>query len=122
MISNAEYHRANRPGQYIIPAGTTQHMARTISDQYTEHMRSFREMIRVENALKQQIVAAVEPQYLLALRNSTTGKLNGTIAEIIKHLFQVYGQVTPQTLFKQEQKVQQMTYDTLIQLMVFSQR
>ena len=38
MISNAEYHRATHPGQCIIPAGTTQHMARTIRDQHTERM------------------------------------------------------------------------------------
>ena len=105
MISNAKYNCANHPGQCIIPAGTTKHMARTIRDQHTERMRSFRKMIGVENALKQQIFSSVEPQYLLALRNSTTGKLNGTIAEIIKHLFQVYRQVIPQTLFEQEQKV-----------------
>ena len=56
-------------------------------------------------------MGAVEPQYLQALRDSTTGRLNGTIAQIIKHLFQVYGRVTPQVLYEQEQKVQQMVYD-----------
>ena len=39
------------------------------------------------------------------------GKLNGTVYEVIWHLFEVYGRVTPQTLYKQEQKVQQMVYD-----------
>ena len=65
----------------------------------------------VETALKQQVVAAVEPQYLEARRDPTTRKLNGTISEIVKHLFDVYGRVTPQTLFEQEQKVHQMVYD-----------
>ena len=111
LLSNAEYNRPMHPGQLVIPAGTTQHMARTIRDQHNEKTRIFREMIGVENALKQQVVAAVESQYIQALRDPVTGRLNGTIAEVIKHLFQVYGSVTPQTLFEQEQKVQQMVYD-----------
>ena len=111
LLSNAEYNRPIHPGQLVIPPGTTLHMARTMRDQHTERSRVFREMIGVENALKQQIVAAVEPQYLQAMRDPVTGKLKGTIAEMIKHLLDVYGQVTPQTLFEQEQKVQQMIYD-----------
>ena len=31
--------------------------------------------------------------------------------EVIRHLFNVYGQVTPQALYEQEQKVHQMAYD-----------
>ena len=42
-----------------------------------------------------------------------TGRLNGSIYEIICHLFEVYGKVTLQTLFKQEQKVQQLVYDPM---------
>ena len=86
-------------------------MARTLQDQHTERMRIFREVSGVENALKQQIVAAVEPQYIQALQDQTTGRLNGTIAEVMKHLFQIYSRVTPQVLFEQEQKVHQMVYD-----------
>ena len=99
LLSNAEYNRPIHPGQLVIPAGTTQHMARTIRDRHSKQKRVFRERIGVENALKQQVVAAVEPQYIQALRDPVTGRLNGTIAEVIKHLFQVYGHVTPQTLF-----------------------
>ena len=66
----------------------------------------------MENALKQQVVTAVGPQYIEALRDPATGRLNGTIAvEIIRHLFHVYDRVIPQTLFEQEQKVHQMVYD-----------
>ena len=67
----------------------------------------------VENALKLQIVAAVELRYIEALWDNVTGRLNGSIYEIICHLFEVYGNVTLQTLFKQEQKVQQLVYDPM---------
>ena len=80
-------------------------------DQHNERHRIFQEVTAVENALKKQIVGAVEPQYLQALQNSNTGYLHGAVAEIVKHLFQVYGRVTPQILYEQEKKVQQMVYD-----------
>ena len=111
MISNAEFIQPNHPGQLVIPAGITVHMARTLKEQHTERLRVFKETTGVETALKQQVVAAVEPQYLEVLRDTMTGKLNSMIADVIKHLFDVYGRVTPQTLFEQEQKVHQMIYD-----------
>ena len=74
LICNAVYNRPQHPGTLIIPPGTTQHMARTLRDQHTERLRVFREVTGVENAPMQQIVAAVEPQYIEALRNSVTGK------------------------------------------------
>ena len=111
LLSKTEYHCPNHPGQFIIPPGITQHMARMMTDQYTERLRVFKEITGIENALKQQIVVAVESQYLDALQDKTTGRLIGTIYEIIQHLFEVYGQVSPQTLFKQEQKVKQMVYE-----------
>ena len=67
LISNAAYNRPNHPGQYIIPAGTTQYRAQTLKEQHTERLRTFREVIGVENALKQQIVAAIEAPYIEAL-------------------------------------------------------
>ena len=66
-------------------------MARTMRDQHNERHRFFQEVTSVENTLKQQIVGAVEPQYLQALQDSITGCLNGTVAEIVKYLFKVYG-------------------------------
>ena len=42
-----------------------------------------------------------------------TGRWNGSIYKIIQHLFEVYWRVILQTLFEQEQKVQQMVYDPM---------
>ena len=111
LISNTAYNRPNHPGPLVIPAGTTQHIARTMKDQHTERLRVFREVMGVEQALKQQVVTAVEPQYIEALRDPTTGRIQAPVSDVIRHLFQVYGKVTPQALYEQEQKVQQMVYD-----------
>ena len=48
LISNAQYNRPTHPGQLIIPAGTTQHIARTLQDQHTERLRIFREITGVK--------------------------------------------------------------------------
>ena len=96
----------------IIPAGTTQYITRTKRDQHTERLRVFKEVTEVENTLKQQIVSAVDHQDLEALRDDpTTGRLSGSIYEVIHHLFHVYGKVAPQILYEQVQEVHQMVYD-----------
>ena len=61
------------PGTLIIPAGTAPHMRRILRDQHTERLRIFREVAGVEHCLKQQIVPALEPQCIQALRDATTG-------------------------------------------------
>ena len=111
LLSNAKYVQPQHPGPLVIPAGSTQDIAHTMKEQHTERLRVFREVTGVEQALKQQIVTAVEPQYLEALRNPTTGRITAPVYDVIRHLFQIYDKVTPQLLYEQEQKVQQMVYD-----------
>ena len=83
LLSNSPYHCPHHLGQLVIPTDTMQHVACTMSDQHTERLRIFRAATRVENALKQQIKAAVEPQYIESLRDPYTGRSNGSIYEDI---------------------------------------
>ena len=55
-------------------------------------------MLGVEQAIVQQIVAAVEPKYLRALHQPGTNRLQQRIPTILDHLFDTYGDVTPQDL------------------------
>ena len=73
LHSNAPYRKPEHPGPLIIAAGTTLHMSNTLRDQHKERLRVFREVQGVEQALRQQIVSAIEPQYLEAFRSSDTG-------------------------------------------------
>ena len=57
-------------------------------------MRLFNEVIAVERTLLQQIVAAVEPSYLQALRDSETQRIKKTIPEVFEYLFDTYGDIT----------------------------
>ena len=71
----------------------------------------FCEVTGVEQALQQQLVIALEPQYLEAIRDPATGCIAAPAYDTIRHLFTTYGKVSPQTLYEQEQKVQQMVHD-----------
>ena len=64
----------------------------------------------MERTLIQQIVAAVEPKYLKALRTPGTNKITKTIPEIFDYLFDTYGDVSPQELRMLTTQVEALTF------------
>lgn len=70
----------------------------------------FQEYLGVECALLQQIVAAVEPKYIKALRNPVTNKIVQSIPTIFDYLFETYGDVTPQELHHLTTQVESMNF------------
>ena len=114
------YQRPNAPGNINIPANATQYQIAQLQEQHAEDTCLLREVLAVEPTLIQQIVAAVEPKYLKSLRDPITNKITCTIPEILTHLFDAYGHVTPTELYELKQKVEQMQFspqepiDTLI--------
>ena len=111
MISNVPFIKTPPPGPLVIPPNTTQHMATTMKESHVESIRAFREAMGVEKALLQQIVTAISPKYLAALRDRNTNAITCDIHTVIQHLFGTYGNVTPQTLQYKEQKVKATVYD-----------
>ena len=95
----------------IIPPGSTQHAARTLRIQFDEELRVYHEVENVDKALKQQIVQAIEPKYLDAVRNRTSDTITIPVYQVMEHLFNTYGEITPETFQKKEQKVKAMTFD-----------
>jgi hypothetical protein len=79
---------------------------------WEEALRVFHEVRGVEKALTQQVVAAVEAKYLLALKNRQTGQFNGNLLEILTHLLTTYGEISPAQLCAFEKDIIEMTYDT----------
>jgi hypothetical protein len=65
----------------------------------------------VEQALIQQIVKAVDAPYLAALRDRNSNSLQGTVHQILTHLQDIYGRVTPQMLEDREAELRNMTYN-----------
>ena len=111
MISPYPYIRPIFPGPLYVPPNLTPQMAMMYQNQHKEHVRIFREVQGVENALRQQIASAIDQEYLMALRNRHTNSITIPIHEIIKFLFKSYGKITPAKLHEKEEKVKQMIYD-----------
>lgn len=114
------YVRPIAPGALALEQGLTQYQIAQAREQHAENTRLFREVLAVERTIIQQIVAALDAKYLKALRDSVTNKITRTIPEIIEHLFNAYGHVTPTELYELKQKVETMHFspaepvDTLI--------
>ena len=67
--------------------------------------------VSTEHALIAQVVEAIEPPYLQALLNTTTGRHTDSIRDLLAHLFTTYGRVTPQQVRQRELEVSNMHFD-----------
>ena len=104
------YVRPVHPGALTIPNNATQYQIAQQRDAHAEATRLFREANAVERVLVQQIVAAIEPQFLKAIRNSVTSRITRTIPEIFDYLFKTYGNVTRTELSELKQRVENMQF------------
>jgi hypothetical protein len=111
LITASAFERPDHPGVLVIPAKTTGPDTETQKNAHNEQVRLFREVQGVEKALIQQIVRAVDAPYLIALRDRTSNSLTGTVYQILDHLNQNYGRVTPQMLENCEQELKDMVYN-----------
>ena len=57
------------------------------------------------------MVKAIEPTYLDAVRDRTSNTINLTVSEVMQHLFDSCGDVTPETFQAKESEVKAYTYD-----------
>ena len=87
--------RPLHPGRLNIPLNANRDMQEAYIRQHTEQLRIFHEVYGVERALIQQLTKAVQPCYLSALRNRTTGQFTGNLLEILTYLKELYGKITP---------------------------
>ena len=114
LIANVPFNRPAFPGAHpVIPPGTTQHMCTTIRNQHKEDLRVFHEVQNVDKALKQQIVAALNPSYLDAIRDRTSDTITIPVYDVMDHLFTLYGKITPETFQTKEAEVKALDYNPL---------
>ena len=103
----------------VIPPGAAQHEATCLRADHKESIRLFRETINVEKALIKQVVAALEPQYLKRLRNTTSNAIDIPLHNILDHLFERYGRVDADTLMDIEEKIKSSKYNPSDPLITF---
>ena len=61
----------------------------------------------METALKNQIVATFDELYLKTMQNEYTGFANVSTLDLLNHLFQRYGRVTPEDTHKNDERLKQ---------------
>ena len=111
LAQNTPFQAPLHPGQLIIPPFQLPHVTQQIISQHTEAVRLYNECYHVGQALRKQIVTAIDDSYLAALKDRHTNTITVPLTDIILYLFRNYGRVTPATLVEEEQKVLQWIFD-----------
>ena len=104
------YRKPANPGRFVIEGRETGAQITQRRAEHAKRVRVFKEVIGVERAIIQQIVSAVEPKYLKALRLPTTNRLDASIPAIFTHLFTNYGDISPTELRTLTDQVQNMPF------------
>ena len=110
LPNTQDYIRPANPGPFNITATTTRAIEQERAN-WEEEMRLWREVEAIERTLVQQIVQAVEPKYLKALRNPITTKITNDVKQILSYLFDNYGKVPPTVLKDMKRTVEDYELD-----------
>jgi hypothetical protein len=70
-----------------------------------KQLREWREYTNIQGALHKQLVTVIEPIYLHARRDRHIGFNNAALRELLAFLFDTYGQITPQDLQSNQQRM-----------------
>jgi hypothetical protein len=104
-LSATPFELPDNPGKTpIILTQTTETNARILIRNHREALRLWREYQNVHAALKQQLISAVARIYLCALQHRHTGFSNVTTQQLIGHLLQACGNITPLDIARKDQK------------------
>ena len=79
-------------------------------DLHKEAICVFIEVNAVDKALIQQIIQAIEPEYLSALRDRVTNSINVPVFDVLQHLKNSYGNVEGEALQAHGDAVSCMSY------------
>ena len=82
----------------VIPAGATAAHTGELVCQHGENLQMYQETQRTDQALKQQLLNAVDEMYTRGLRNPHTGYSNVTTMGLLTHLYNTYGSITSMDL------------------------
>ena len=108
-LSNTAFVVPVNPGTTppALPANATAAQISANRDRYNDRLHVYRTYNNVQNALKQQLLAAVDDIYVRTLRNTHTGYARVTTLELLTHLYKVYGRLTPMALQDNDNRFRQ---------------
>jgi hypothetical protein len=84
------------PGPFALPAAGTAAQIEAAREVWRALTQSYAIYQATAQALVAQIVDAVDPIYLEALRNRHTGQYSSDTRHVLQHLFATYAKITPQ--------------------------
>ena len=114
LITLTPFVRPVDPGDFQIPINNpnlTMDQVNIMCAHHKSLREAFDKVDAVDSVLKQFLVEAIEPDYLLEIRNSTTQMLEGNIPHIVCQLFATYGNLTTQALMEKQQALATYVYD-----------
>jgi hypothetical protein len=99
------------PGPFLPPLAGTGPQIEASRDVWKELKQTFELCQATEKALIAQVVETIDPIYLHALLNRATGQYSSNISDLLNHLFNTYGKITPQQVKAKEMELYNMHYD-----------
>jgi hypothetical protein len=99
------------PGPFVPPPAGTAAQIDAARDVWRALNQQFELCQATEKALVAQIVESIDPIYIRALLNRTTGQYSSSIRAVVTHLFTTHGKITPQQVKAKEQEAYAMHYD-----------
>jgi hypothetical protein len=79
----------------IFAANATVARRELLTNQHKESRRIFENHVNMDDALKAQVIDAINDTYLCEMRHKYTGYLGITTRDLIDHLLDRYGKITP---------------------------
>ena len=95
-LTGAIFHPPNDPGplpQILLNATAAQIVI--IERTHREGKRLYQEFLAVGNALKQQVISAVEETYLCGLRHNIYRYMNVSVLQMLTYLYKNYRDIEP---------------------------
>ena len=97
ILGTVPYIRPTLPILNVVPTDTQLQIAEK-RHRYAVSLGQYRKVQGIERNIIQQIVTAIEPKYIRALRDTKTNKITKTIPDILKFFFGAYGDMAPKEL------------------------
>ena len=91
----------------VNPAGMTGPQIANANRIYEEQKAEFHSYVNLQNALKKQLIAAVDPLFLQTIRQQYVGFANRTIREMLTHLYDTYADISAENLEENDKKMRE---------------
>ncbi len=81
-----------------FPQNSSQRLQAEIRQDFDENRRVFNQFNNTDKALKQLLLSAIDDMFIKTLKKPISGYSNVTTKQLLNHLYERYGQLTPQEL------------------------